>query len=258
MFSLRNKVSVITGGGSGIGLATARRFAEAGATVVIATRSDSSEVARSLGASWVGTDVSNEDQVKALMEEVSRRHGRLDVVVNNAGAFQAGAIVDANTEAFRMQLSVNLLGVLYGIRHAVPHIKNGGSIINVASVAGLVGLPTYGAYSASKAAVINLTKTAAVELAPSRIRVNCVCPGTIDTPMARQPGAEAEIAFIDTAAALGRMGKPEEVAALIHFLAADDCAYITGESIVVDGGLYGCFSIPLLETVIAAKTTGAH
>lgn len=254
MFSLQGKVAVVTGGGSGIGLATARRFVEAGAAVVIANRSDSSEIARSMGATYLRADVAKEKDVKALMEAVAERHGRIDVLVNNAGTFRAGSIVDPGTEIYDLQFAVNTYGVLYGIRHAVPHMTGGGSVINVSSIAGLVGLPTYGAYSASKAAVINLTKTAAVELASRRIRVNCVCPGTIDTPMAQYPGAEAEVIVIETAAPLGRLGRPEEVAALIHFLASDDCSYITGESVVVDGGLNGCYSIPLLETIVAART----
>ena len=129
----------------------------------------------------------------------------------------------------------------------------GGSIINVSSVAALLGVATYAAYSASKAAVVSLTQTAAVELADKGIRVNCVCPGSIDTPMLRQQAnADIEIGFIEKAAATGRIGQPEEVAALVHFLAADDCRYITGQAIMIDGGLLNIHSHALIETVIGA------
>jgi NAD(P)-dependent dehydrogenase (short-subunit alcohol dehydrogenase family) len=130
----------------------------------------------------------------------------------------------------------------------------GGSIINVASVAALLGVSTYAAYSASKAAVVSLTQTAAAELAERGIRVNCICPGSIDTPMLRsQENADVEIGFVETAAAAGRIGAAEEVAALIHFLAADDCRYITGQAIVIDGGLAHIHSHALVETVVRAK-----
>jgi 3alpha(or 20beta)-hydroxysteroid dehydrogenase len=254
MFSLKDKVTVITGGGSGIGLATAKRFAEAGAIVVIANRSDSSALARSFGGRYVRTDVSKEDQVKALMDGVAKEHGRIDVLVNSAAVLLANMILETSAETASTLLAVNTLGVLYAIQHATPHMKNGGSIVNVSSLGGFVGFPGQGLYSATKAAVTNLTKSAAVELAPLRIRVNCVCPGTIDTPMMSYPGWESEVAFVGTATAIGRVGKPEEIAAAIHFLAADDCSYITGESIIIDGGLYGCYPLSLVETVVAAKT----
>jgi 3alpha(or 20beta)-hydroxysteroid dehydrogenase len=259
MFTLAGKVAVITGGGSGIGLATARRFVEAEATVIIANRSDSSELARSFGASFIRTDVSQENDVQALMDESAHRHGRIDVVVNSAGiADQMSVIGQLGAESFRKYLDVNLMGVFFATKYAASHMTAGGAIVNVSSLAGMVGFPSYGAYAASKAAVISLTRTAAAELAPCGIRVNCVCPGSIDTPMLQQQeGGDTEIAVVTTAAPMGRIGKPEEVAALIHFLSADDCAYITGQIVAIDGGINGCFSAQLLETVVTAKLSGA-
>ena len=255
MFSLANKIALITGGSSGIGLATARRFAAAGAKVIIANRSDDAAVAAHLGGEHIATDVSDERQVKALVEQVVGRHGRIDILVNSAGIIADPVpITELAASSMHRHFDVNTMGIWSTMHHAAPHMEDG-SIVNVASIAALIGLPTYAAYSASKAAVVSLTQTAAVELSHLRIRVNCVCPGSIDTPMLRkQANAKEEIALIETAAAAGRVGLPEEVAALIHFLAADDCRYINGQAIVIDGGMVGLYSNALLETIIAAKT----
>lgn len=256
MFSLESKIAIVTGGGSGIGLATARRFAAAGAKVVIANRSDSGALAEGFGAAYLPVDVAEESQVKALVAEVIRRHGRIDILVNSAGLIDDMLpIAEMSAQAMRRHFDVNSMGVWSTMRHAAPHMA-GGSIINVSSVAALLGVATYAAYSASKAAVVSLTQTAAVELADKGIRVNCVCPGSIDTPMLRQQAnADIEIGFIEKAAAAGRIGQPEEVAALIHFLAADDCRYITGQAIMIDGGLLNIHAHALVDTVIAARGT---
>ena len=256
MFSLESKIAIVTGGGSGIGLATARRFAAAGAKVVIANRSDAGALAEGFGAAYLPVDVAEESQVKALVAEVIRRHGRIDILVNSAGLIDDMLpIAEMSAQAMRRHFDVNSMGVWSTMRHAAPHMA-GGSIINVSSVAALLGVATYAAYSASKAAVVSLTQTAAVELADKGIRVNCVCPGSIDTPMLRQQAnADIEIGFIEKAAAAGRIGQPEEVAALIHFLAADDCRYITGQAIMIDGGLLNIHAHALVDTVIAARGT---
>ena len=252
-FSLAGKVAVITGGGSGIGLATARRFAAAGARVTIANRSDSTRLATEMGATFVRTDVSVEADVEALMNGVAERDGAIDIVVNNAGFGEVGAEVAGLSQAvLQRHLDVNLFGVLYGIKHGVVRMRDGGSIVNVSSLAGLVGFPTYGAYVASKWAVVGLTKSAAIELGPRRIRVNCVCPGTIDTPINQQAGAEAELEIVKTIAPLGRIGTPEEVAAAIHFLASDDASYLTGSAIEVDGGWLSGTSMALIGRVMGA------
>ena len=256
MFSLEGKIAIVTGGGSGIGLATARRFASAGAKVVIANRSDASALAEGFGAAYLAVDVAEESQVMALVAEVIRRHGRVDILVNSAGLIDDMLpIAEMSAQAMRRHFEVNSMGVWATMRHAAPHMA-GGSIINVSSVAALLGVATYAAYSASKAAVVSLTQTAAVELADKGIRVNCVCPGSIDTPMLRQQAnADIEIGFIERAAAAGRIGQPEEVAALTHFLAADDCRYITGQAIMIDGGLLNIHAHALVDTVIAARGT---
>jgi len=255
MFSLADKVALITGAGSGIGLATAQRFSAAGARVVIANRSNSADVASQFGGEYVPVDVSNEAQVKALVERVVERCGRIDVLVNAAGVItDLLSITELEASSMRTHFNVNTMGIWATIHHAAPHME-GGSIINVASAAALVGLPTYAAYSASKAAVVSLTQTAAADLAHRRIRVNCVCPGSIDTPMLRQQeNADTEISLIETASASARVGQPEEVAALIHFLAADDYRYINGQAIVIDGGVVGIYSNALIETILAAKS----
>ncbi|MEO8448439.1 MAG: SDR family NAD(P)-dependent oxidoreductase [Gemmatimonadota bacterium] len=252
-FSLKGKVAVITGGGSGIGLASARRFAAAGARVTIANRSDSTQLAADMGATFIRADVAVEADVEALMSGVAKREGAIDIVVNNAGFGEVGAeVAELSQAVLQHHLDVNLFGVLYGIKYGVPHMHRGGSIVNVSSLAGLVGFPTYGAYVASKWAVVGLTKSAAVELGPRRIRVNCVCPGTIDTPINQQAGAEAELEIVKTIAPLGRIGTPEEVAAAIHFLASDDAGYVTGSALEVDGGWLSGTSMALIGRLVGA------
>ncbi len=252
-FSLAGKVAVITGGGSGIGLASARRFVKAGARVTIANRSDSSALAKEIGATYMKTDVAVEGDVLALMKSVADREGGIDIVVNNAGYGDAGLEVSALTrEVLQRHLDVNLFGVLYGIKHGVARMRDGGSIVNVSSLAGLTGFPTYGGYVASKWAMIGLSKSAALELAPRRIRVNCICPGTIDTPINQQPGTEAELVIAKTVTPLGRIGDADECAAAIQFFASDDAGYITGATLEVDGGWLAGTSLGLIGKLMGA------
>ncbi|RJP17537.1 MAG: SDR family oxidoreductase [Candidatus Abyssobacteria bacterium SURF_5] len=254
MFSLEGKVAVVTGAASGIGLATARRFSHAGATVVVADKNDATSVAREIGGLFIRTDVTREEQVKALMDETARRHGRIDIVINNAGGGDgsgANFISQLPAEDYESSFRLNSMGVLFGIKHSVDHMNNGGSIVNTASVAGIQGVAMYSPYVASKAAVIAITKTAALELAGRNIRVNCVCPGTVDTPMAYGPGGEAELKLSKLMMPLGRLCKPEEVAAAFHFLCSNDCSFISGQAICIDGGMTAGLSMglvmPLLE-----------
>jgi 3alpha(or 20beta)-hydroxysteroid dehydrogenase len=236
MFSLEGKVAVVTGGASGIGEATARRFAEAGAKVAIGDLRDASTTAKQIGGLAVRTDVSREGEVENLLESALREFGRLDVVVNNAGVGAGGFLAGLSERDLDATLAVNLKGTVWGIKHAAPRISDGGSIMSTASVAGLNGAPSYGAYVAAKAAIIGITKTAALELAPRRVRVNCVCPGSIDTPMmADDTGVEYRLAGV--LHPIGRMGTAKEVAALFHFLASDESAFITGQAIAIDGGM---------------------
>lgn len=250
MFSLKDKVAVITGGASGIGRATALRFSQAGAKVVLGDIQEGSEVARQAGGIFVKTDVSKEGQVQALIEAAVSEYGRLNIVVNNAGIGEGNEIKDISEAELDRILNVNTKGVLWGMKHAVPHISDGGSIINTASYAGVAAFPSYGSYTASKCAVIGFTKTAALELAPRGIRVNAVCPGTIDTPINEGPMAEVELALATHVHPLRRLGQPEEVAALFHFLASDESAFITGTAIPIDGGLSAGIGLGIVEPML--------
>ncbi len=249
MFSLEGKTAVVTGGASGIGLATVRRFAKAGAKVVIADITDADSVAKEVDGLFIKTDVTQEKHVKALMDKTAEAYGRIDIVINNAGGGEGSGpnfIQFLPAEDFESSYRLNLMGVVFGIKHSVDHMTNGGSIVNTSSIAGYQGAPTYGPYVASKAGVIGITRTAALELAPRNIRVNCVCPGTVDTPMAYSDEANTELKLASLMMPLGRLCKPEEVAALFHFLCADDCPFISGQAICIDGGMTAGLSMGLI------------
>ena len=255
MFSLEGKIAVVTGGNHGIGRATVERFAKAGATVVIADIDDATGLAKSVGGLYVKTDVCEEEQVKALMDKTAEKYGRIDVVINNAGggSGEPAFIPHTPAENFTKDLQLNLMGVVFGIKHSADYMTNGGSIVNTSSAAGYQGVASYGPYVTAKAAIIGVTRTAALELAPRNIRVNCVCPGTVDTPghMTEEKTPEEKLAAMMMP--LGRMCKMEEVAALFHFLVADDCAFVSGQAICIDGGMTAGLSLglvlPLLETI---------
>jgi len=232
-------VVVVTGGSQGQGEAEARLFAEAGARVFIADVADESGegVAAEIGASYCHVDVSNATAWRDLMVKVMDAHGRLDVLVNNAAVHWFRSIEEETVEDFDRLMGVNLRGTFLGIKAALAPMRasNGGSIINIASIAGLRGFPLHASYGASKWAIRGLTKTAAAELGPSGIRVNVVLPGTIDSPMAwgGRP-MPAGISFDHLP--LGRVGAVDEVAHVVAFLASNASAYITGSEITVDGG----------------------
>jgi NAD(P)-dependent dehydrogenase (short-subunit alcohol dehydrogenase family) len=180
--------------------------------------------------------VSVEQEVAWLIDDTARARG-LDILVNNAGVFRGGAVDEVDSEDLERELSVNFTSVVWGIKHASRCMRDGCAIVSVASHAGLRGVPTYGGYVASKAAVIGYTKTAALELAARGIRVNCVCPGTHETDMNREVDAGLrEMRVASLLQPLGRCGRPEELAALVHFLVSPDCAFITGQAIPIDGG----------------------
>lgn len=251
-FSLKGKNAVVTGAGSGLGYATAKRFREAGAHVVMADISDKAgPLAEEIGALFFRADVSREEDVKALMEFAERKLGQLDIVVNNAGIITPEQLLeDADPGTFRRLMDVNLMGVVYGIKYGQKHMRDGGAILNTASNSANGDYAGYGGYIASKSAVVGVTKAAAIELAPRGIRVNCICPNTIDTPMAYAEGCETELMVMKIQTPLGRMCKAEEAAALFHFLAADDCRYITGEDVYIDGGLKAGPANQLIEAVL--------
>lgn len=256
-FSLEGKVAVVTGAASGIGKCTADRFLKAGAKVVSADIRGGDENDRSDVSAFVKVDVSREEQVGKLMETAVSFFGRLDIVVNNAGIGMGGDIRDLTEEAFDRIMAVNAKGVLFGIKHGAAHMADAGAIINTSSMAGLMGFPSYAAYGASKAAIISLTKNAAIELAPRRIRVNAVCPSTIDTPINAGEMAQVELALASQIHPLGRIGKPEEVAALYHYLASDESAFITGAVIAFDAGASAGIGLGIIEPLVG-MITGAE
>jgi len=248
MGKLDGKTTIITGAASGIGRATAMLFAAEGARVAVADWSEEGEgVAAGIRASgidaiFVKTDVSNPDDVQAMIAAAVGRWGALHVIFNNAGVEGVMGVptAEASLENWQRVISINLTGVFLGMKYAIPELlrSGGGSIINNASVAGIVGFQGIGAYCASKGGVIQLSKTAALEYATQGIRVNAICPGVIDTPMVqRSIGDSAETAAAFRAMEpVGRFGTPEEVARVALFLASDDSSFCTGAPFVVDGG----------------------
>lgn len=246
MFSLSGKVAVITGAAGGIGFATAARFAEAGARVVLADRVDAHAGAEAIGGVFVRTDVSSEPEVEALMQRAVDEYGRLDIAVNNAGMMIVGnSILDEDPDAYRRQFDVNVMGVVHGIRQAAKRMEPGSAIVNTASLAFQRSGAGVSGYVISKAPIVNLTRCAAIEMASRGIRVNAICPSTTDTAM----GWVNNYARISSP--LERVARPEEIAAVIHFLASDDASWVNGEAIVADGGIM-CGPTPALQAAANA------
>lgn len=241
MFRLDGKTATVTGAASGIGLATARRLAEAGAHVVVfdVDEEGGRAAATEVDGTFVRVDVADPQSVEEGMAQAARISGQIDIAVNNAGiALPLAPIGEVTPEHFDAHLRVNTLGVLNGIRFAAPHMPDGAAIINTASVLGLIATPGYASYVASKFGVVGISKVAAVELGPRGIRVNAVAPTTVNTPMLDTfPSAQQEATAYSRASALGRIIEAEHVAALIHFLAADDCPVISGQVIAIDAGI---------------------
>ena len=244
---MKDKVVLITGATSGIGKATALKFGAAGAKVVVSGRREAEGNAvvdeiKSAGgeATFVQADVAKEDDVKNLVAKTVETYGRLDVAFNNAGVEHMGAIVETEEGDHKRIFDINVWGVLSSMKHEIPEmIKNGGgAIINTSSIAGHIGMAGAATYIASKHAVEGLTKTAALEYAGQGIRVNSVAPGGIETDMIdRFAGTEGEMRDgITQLHPIGRLGKSDEIADAVMFLASDGASFVTGESLKVDGG----------------------
>jgi len=242
---LKEKIAVITGAASGIGEATARRFIAEGASVVLADVSPRGEqLARELEegggtTGFVRTDVTREDEVRDLVAQTVRRFGRLDIMVANAGIAQPAAPVQAlSADAWKQMLDVNLTGVFFSNKHAISQMMeqdDGGAVINVASILGHVGRVGATAYNAAKGGVVNMTRSLGITYAKDRIRINAVCPGFVETPLLA--GASDErIAEIIAMHPIGRLGRAQEIAAAIAFLASEDASFMAGASLMVDGG----------------------
>ena len=248
MGKLEGTVAVITGAASGIGRATAQLFAQEGAKVVLADWSEmqGQEVAAAIAgdggaAVFVRVDVSSAEDVQRMVRTAVDTYGRLDVLFNNAGVEgEQAPTADCTLENWDRVININLKGVFLGMKYAIPQmLKNGGgSIINNASVAGIVGFAGIPAYCASKGAVIQLTKAAALEYAQQGIRLNVICPGVISTPMVERFIHENDEArkALEAAEPVGRFGTAEEVASLALYLAGDESAFCTGAPFIIDGG----------------------
>jgi NAD(P)-dependent dehydrogenase (short-subunit alcohol dehydrogenase family) len=247
MKQLENKIAIVTGGTSGIGRSTAVALASAGAKVVVAGRREAEgnetvKLVRDAGgeAKFVQADVTKEDDIARIVSETVKEYGRLDIAFNNAGVETLAPITEINESEYRKVFDINVWGVLASIKHEVPAMmKNGGgSIINTSSIAGHIGMAGASIYIASKHAVEGITKTSALELAKEGIRVNAVAPGAIETDMIdRFAGKEGEMRdYLTSLHPIGRLGKPQEIADAVVWLASDQSSFVTGQSIVVDGG----------------------
>jgi 3alpha(or 20beta)-hydroxysteroid dehydrogenase len=237
---LAGRTALISGGARGQGAAHARRLAEEGAAIIIGDilEQEGEAHARELqaagfGACFLHLDVTDPGHWRAAVQAAEERIGHLDILVNNAGVVRVASVADETDDGWHTTMAVNATGVFYGMRAAIPALRRagGGSIINVASIYGPVGAPGYVAYTASKGAVIAMTKVAALEHAQDRIRVNAICPGPVRSPMSEQEGD----ASVDVTP-LRRRAEPDEISSAVAFLASDDAIYMTGAELAVDGG----------------------
>ena len=243
---LENKVALISGGARGMGAVEAKLFAEEGAKVIIGDmleeegRKVEAEINEAGGGCvFVSLDVSNEEAWQNAVNEAVSRYGKLDILVNNAGIYRAHNVEETTSDEWDQVMDINAKGVFLGTKHAIPAMRDagGGSIVNISSVAGLVGSRATSAYNASKGAVRLLTKSTAIQYASDGIRANSVHPGTIETPMTEgfltDPSMRQD--RMDRTP-IGRLGKPEDVAYGALFLASDEASFMTGSELVIDGG----------------------
>lgn len=247
-----DRVAIVTGGGQGIGHATCLLLAEQGAAVVVAERDEptGADTAAAIQAAggrslFVRTDIADEASVAAMVAAAIDKFGRIDVLVNNAAVFVLHGI-DATPEAWREILDVNVMGPALVAKHVVPHMRKqgGGAIVNLGSISSFIAQPEFVTYNATKAAVANMTRCMAMDLAPDNIRVNAACPGTVWTQIverrAREQGLDRAAADkhpdFGAAAMIHRCAEPREIACAIAFLASDEASFITGENLMVDAG----------------------
>ncbi|GEK33786.1 SDR family oxidoreductase [Kurthia sibirica] len=241
---LKDKVAIITGGTGGIGIATAIRFVEEGASVILADLDEEkgkrviAELAYGQEViQFMAVDVTNEEAVEKLMVQTLKLFNKIDIIVNGAGINQQEMLIENLTfPNWQHIIAVNTTSIFFMMKHALPHMEAGSAIVNIASIAGMKGQKLVAAYTASKSAVIGLTKATATEYGRKNIRINAVAPGVIDTPMVDEWKATDKWPILSIANALKRLGKPREVAHTILFLASEEASFITGETVVVDGG----------------------
>jgi NAD(P)-dependent dehydrogenase (short-subunit alcohol dehydrogenase family) len=245
MGKLEGKIALVTGGTSGIGLATAKRFVNEDAYVFITGRRDGELAAavKEIGKDVTGVqgDVSNLDDIDRLVAQIKRNKGKLDIVFANAGVAKYATFGEITEELYDQTFGINVKGLLFTVQKALPLLPDGASIILNSSIVASKGLASNSVYSATKAAVRSFARTWTTDLKTRRIRVNAVSPGSIDTPglsdlLASSPTGEQRRKMIATAVPLGRLGLPDEIAKAVVFLASDDSSYITGTELFVDGG----------------------
>ena len=250
MFTLHDKIALVTGAGSGIGAAIAHIYARAGAVVQVTDRDESSgqamaqAIAKEGGrADFLPLDVTSETGCESVRDRVHDHHGRLDILVNNAGIGHVGTLLQTDGADLDRMYGVNVRGVFNVTKAFLPDMveRRHGVVINLASIGGVVGVRDRLAYCATKFAVVGLTKSMALDHAEQGIRVNCICPGRVETPfvaarLKEYPDSENAYREMASTQALGRMGKPEEIAAAALYLASDEAAFITGTAFLIDGG----------------------
>lgn len=250
MFQLDNKITLVTGAGSGIGAAIAQTFVAAGATVLVADRDQAagekavSEIKQAGGqAGFILLDIAREDDCQRVSAEVLQTHGRLDVLVNNAGIGHVGTILQTEGKDLDRLYAVNVRGAFNLCKAFLPAMleRKSGNIINLASIGGVIGIKDRLAYCTTKFALVGLTKCLALDHAQDGVRVNCICPGRVETPfvsarLKEYPDPEKAYREMASTQAIGRMGKPEEIAAAALYLASDEAAFVTGTAHLTDGG----------------------